>query len=41
MEPVALPSPGATLQPVAQGAITDGFVVELGQDYHNRFYGTG
>jgi len=41
VEPVPLPSPGASLQPVAAGAITDGFVVELGQDYHNRFYGLG
>ena len=41
VQPVAPPSPGATLPPVASGASTDGFVVELGQDYHNRFYGVG
>ena len=41
VQPVTPPSPGATLPPVAPGASTDGFVVELGQDYHNRFYGVG
>ena len=41
VEPVNPPSPDAALQPVAPGAITDGFVVELGADYQRRFYGTG
>ncbi|HEX6351097.1 MAG TPA: LCP family protein [Candidatus Dormibacteraeota bacterium] len=39
VQAIAPSTPDGALQPVVPGAITDGFVVELGQDYHNRFYG--
>ena len=41
VQPVQPASASGSFQPVAPGAITDGFVVELGQDFHNRFYGLG